>query len=166
MKKLSGVLSLFILFNLSTTNAQTISLGAGLIYGSAQEDLGVNGNLILHALPIIDIKGGYNYYFTEGYDNYFDDSDTGSAYSFDLDLHWVLLDLGFTRAYLLSGVNFATFSFDDFSGETISNTDTGFTLGAGGEFGIGTLLRGFAEAKYVTGNSSGVVVTLGLRIGV
>lgn len=173
MKSLRYVFFAAVLFIFtSNASAQFISVGAGGVYGFDQENIGVNVNAIVHILPIVDIKGGFNYFFADE-----DQYDSFKFYTFDLDAHYVLLDIKLSRVYALAGLNIGINSFDLKQVEnafssfledqelSTSNTEVGFNIGAGGEVGLGQTARLFGELKYITGNYSEMVATVGIRFG-
>ncbi len=126
----------------TTAEAQRISAGGGVGYGSKSENVNFQVNAY-YQLPTLPLRLGGDVGFSKPEDNL-------TEVETNLNVHFMALDTELLSIYTITGLNvlYARFSDDDFSE---SDTDTGFNLGAGGELDLG-FGRGFCEAKYIVGS--------------
>ncbi len=126
----------------TTAEAQRISAGGGVGYGSKSENVNFQVNAY-YQLPTLPLRLGGDVGFSKPEDNL-------TEVETNLNVHFMTLDTELLSIYTITGLNvlYARFSDDDFSE---SDTDTGFNLGAGGELDLG-FGRGFGEAKYIVGS--------------
>ncbi len=126
----------------TTAEAQRISAGGGVGYGSKSENVNFQVNAY-YQLPTLPLRLGGDVGFSKPEDNL-------TEVETNLNVHFMALDTELLSIYTITGLNvlYARFSDDDFSE---SDTDTGFNLGAGGELDLG-FGRGFGEAKYIVGS--------------
>ena len=93
---------------------------------------------------------------------------TGDVSIFEIngDVHYAFSDNGNVMFYALGGLNIVSSKVKIFS-ESVSNTDVGLNLGAGGEYVIADKFNAFTEAKFGLGGveqlliSGGIYFTLG-----
>jgi hypothetical protein len=145
MRKLKYALILSIgafLFVTSSAEAQRITAGGGVGYGSKSENLNFSVNAY-YRLPTLPLRIG-------GDVGYIKPDDNVNEFDGNFNVHFMAVDTDLLSLYTITGLNvvYTRFSVGDF---TESDTDTGFNLGAGGELDLG-FGRGFGEAKYVIGS--------------
>jgi len=163
---IAGILLTFILIgSVNTSDAQRITAGGGIGFGSESENLNFQINTYFKpsALPI-RIGGDVSYSMPERQDNFRLDVIETNA-----NLHFMAVDEDIVSIYSISGLNVthnrARTSFDSEPSITETDTRTGLNIGLGGEFKTGKG-RSYAEIKYVTGRGDGdsVVVGGGVRV--
>ncbi len=145
MRKLQFALLLFLgmfLVITTTTEAQRITAGGGVGYGSKSEDVNFQVNAY-YQLPTLPLRIGGDVGFVRPKDDL-------TEVETNLNVHFMALDTELLSIYTITGLNVFYARFSD--GETSSSeTDTGFNLGAGGELDLG-FGRGFGEVKYIAGS--------------
>jgi len=151
--------------SLSTVEAQRISAGGGVGFGSESENLNfqINAYFSPSNTPI-RLGGDVGYSMPERESNFRMDIIESNA-----NVHFMAVDEEVVSIYSITGLNVthsrARTSFDSQPSVTDSDTETGLNLGIGGEFKTGKG-RTYGEIKYVTGRSNGdsFVVGGGVRI--
>lgn len=148
--------------------AQRISAGGGVGYGSKSEDLNFSVN-VYHRLSTLPMRigGDVGYTRPRSSGNVQRDLIDGN-----LNVHFMAIDHELISIYSITGLNvlhtiIRTENDDQTTRE--NDTDFGFNLGAGGELDIGNTGRVFGEVKYILGSEredqlifgAGVRVNLG-----
>jgi|GEM_PF-1107712 len=150
-------IGLFI-FATSQAEAQRITAGGGVGYGSKSENVNFQVNAY-YRLPTLPLRIGGDVGFSKPEDNVTDIES-------NLNVHFMALDTELISLYTITGFNvlYSRFSAGDIS-ESV--TDTGFNLGAGGEIDLG-FGRGFGEAKYIVGSDRDEqwILGVGVRVSV
>lgn len=143
-------------FVTSNAEAQTITAGGGVGYGSKSENANFQVNLY-YRLPTLPLRIGGDVGFSKPADDL-------TEIDSNVNLHFMAVDTELLSLYTITGLNVlhSRFSQDD---GTISNTDTGFNVGAGAELDLG-FGRAFGEAKYILGTEREEQVVLGAGIRV
>jgi hypothetical protein len=77
------------------------------------------------------------------------------------DVHYAFSDNGNVMFYGLGGLNIVAASVKIF-GESVSTTDIGLNLGAGGEFVVADKFNAFAEAKFGLGGAEQLLISAGI----
>ena len=152
---------------LSTTSAdaQTITAGGGVGYGSKSENANIQANLY-YSLPGAPVRLGADV----GYSN---PEKTSQArvdeIESNLNVHLMAVDNKIISLYGLTGLNIlhirSKVEVQGQSSITDSDTNFGLNLGAGAELDIG-FGRTFGEAKYIIGpdDRSQLVLGAGVRV--
>ena len=168
MRKLSiSILSaLFIMLCTQTSTAQGIKVGAGLMYGSEIEEIGLQINGVVD-LPVTSLRAAADvgFFFVEDAEIFGTTIET-SVWEANVNAHYVFDFVPKANVYALAGLNFTTVSVD-VGGTSDSETDTGLNLGAGAELPLGPV-DFFAEAKLLFSDAyvdSQLALTGGVRIG-
>ncbi|MCC5907971.1 MAG: hypothetical protein JJU13_17285 [Balneolaceae bacterium] len=161
MRKLKYALILSIgafIFATDSAEAQRISAGGGVGYGSKSENLNFSVNAY-YRLPTLPLRVGGDVGYAKPDDNV-------NEFDGNLNVHFMAVDTDLISLYTITGLNVVhtRFSIGDV---TESDTDTGINLGAGGELDLG-FGRGFGEAKYVIGSDRDEqwVFGLGVRVNI
>ncbi len=168
MKKISiAVLSaVFIMLLSQTSSAQGIKVGAGLMYGSEIEEIGLQVNGVVD-LPVTSLRAAADigFFFVEDSEILGTTIET-NLWEANINAHYVFGFVPKANIYALAGLNFTTVSVD-FAGVSDSETETGFNLGAGAELPLGPV-DFFAEAKMVFSDAyvdNQFALAGGVRIG-
>lgn len=148
-------LGLFLISTISA-EAQKITAGGGVGYGSKSEDFNFQVNAY-YSIPNLPIRVGGDVGFAKPEDNL-------TQIEGNANVHLMLLDKQLLSIYGLTGLNvlYSKISVGDVSD---SSTDTGFNLGGGAELDLG-FGRGFGEAKYILGREGEEQVVLGVGVRV
>ena len=145
MKKLYtailATLGMFIILSASA-EAQTIQVGGGVGYGTKSEDPNVSVG-VYYRLPTLPLRLGTDVKFAKP------ESDL-TQIDGNFNVHFMAVDTDLLSIYSITGLNVAHSRFSA-GGQSITDTDTGFNIGAGGELDLG-FGRGFGEAVYVLGS--------------
>lgn len=166
LKALFGTLFFsFLIVSLSTADAQRVSAGGGVGFGSESENLNfqINAYFSPQNTPL-RFGGDVGYSMPERESNFRMDVIESNA-----NVHFMAVDEEVVSIYSITGLNVmhsrARTSFDNQPSVTDTETAAGLNLGIGGEFKTGKG-RTYAEVKYVTGRSGGdsFVVGGGVRI--
>ena len=138
----------------SNADAQTITAGGGVGYGSKSEDANFQVNLY-YRLPTLPLRIGGDVGFAKPEDDL-------TQIESNVNLHLMAVDSELLSLYTITGLNIlhARLSEGD---ETFTDTDTGFNVGAGAELGLG-FGRIFGEAKYILGTEREEQVVLGAGV--
>jgi len=143
-------------FVTSNAEAQTITAGGGVGYGSKSENANFQVNLY-YRLPTLPLRIGGDVGFSKPADDL-------TEIDSNVNLHFMAVDTELLSLYTITGLNVLHSRFSQDEG-TISNTDTGFNVGAGAELDLG-FGRAFGEAKYILGTDREEQVVLGAGIRV
>ena len=143
-------------FVTSNAEAQTITAGGGVGYGSKSENANFQVNLY-YRLPTLPLRIGGDVGFSKPVDDL-------TEIDSNVNLHFMAVDTELLSLYTITGLNVLHSRFSQDEG-TISNTDTGFNVGAGAELDLG-FGRAFGEAKYILGTDREEQVVLGAGIRV
>jgi len=161
MKKLLIIVSIFgfsLLWHQSAlAQAGQIKLGAGLLYGTEVEGIGIQGNGLYEITPEIDIAASVNIFFPGE-----SDTDPDSWWSVNGDVHYnVYSSDQLSKLYGLAGLNITTISVDTPFGSA-DEGEIGLNLGVGASFDVnfGSI---FGEIKYVISDFDQLVVGAGVR---
>ncbi len=140
------------------------TVGAGLIYGSEVEKLGIQLSYFYFMTAAIALGGDLSFFFpekTEGFGSSF----TQNLFTLNVMAHYVVFSTLILRAYLLAGLNYAVFRFksegNGFSA-TSSSSEIGLNIAGGIEYALVTGLL-FLELKYILGNFDQLVLAAGYR---
>lgn len=169
MKKLTTFLftALFAILLFTDSHAQFVKAGAGLMYGSEIEQLGIRGDAVYQINEEFRVVGDLGFYFP-------DKTDFGGGASFTVTW-WELnangnyifhadAEQGLT-AYALGGLNFTTIRVKSDTGSTSSSnsdTEVGLNIGAGIEYGL-DFAELFGELKFVLSDADQLNIGAGLR---
>lgn len=134
-----------------SVEAQRITAGGGVGFGSKSEDLNFQVNLY-HRLSTLPLRIGGDV----GYSRPRSSSATRTdLIDSNLNVHFMAVDHELISLYALTGLNVLHSRFrTELDDETIreNQTDLGWNVGAGGELDIGDVGRVFAEVKYIIGS--------------
>lgn len=141
----------------SATEAQRITAGGGVGYGSKSENLNFQVN-IYYKLPTLPLRVGGDVGYSKPETNL-------DVIESNANIHFMALDTELFSLYTITGLNVLhnRFSIGDI---TESETMLGLNLGAGAELDLG-FGRGFGEAKYVIGrdtDDSQLILGAGVRV--
>ena len=141
----------------TATEAQRITAGGGVGYGSKSEDLNFQVN-IYYKLPTLPLRIGGDVGYSKPETNL-------NVIDSNANIHFMAVDTELFSLYSITGINVLhnRFSIGDI---TESDTLLGLNLGAGAEVDLG-FGRGFGEAKYVVGrdkDDSQMVLGAGVRV--
>ncbi len=151
MKKL--FLSFVLVFaSFFSLNAQT-GLGGGIAYGFDVSELGIQLRGV-HQFNDTWGGGADFIYYLEGVEDV-------SIWEFNANAHYMLTSTDQATLYALAGINLFGASVS-FLGETVSNTETGLNLGAGGKIGISDNISGIGELKFSIGDASQLLLAAGI----
>lgn len=160
MKKLlSALLFSLLSFAAVVTAEAQYSAGAGLIYGTEIEQLGIRGEGFYTINEDFRVGASLGYFFP-------DDFNIGSRRWFDVNANanYFLYAEDEVSIYGLGGLNFAFLSinFDNFPNE--SETEVGLNLGAGVEYMLDfASLFGELQLSGLGGDADQLVLGAGLR---
>lgn len=157
--KLSLFLAIGALFFItSNAEAQRITAGGGVGYGSKSENVNFQVN-IYYQLPTLPLRLGGDVGFSKPEDNL-------TEIESNVNLHFMVVDTELLSLYTITGLNVLHWRY---SGDNIpgldNDTSLGFNLGAGAEVDLG-FGRAFGEAKYVLGSDRDEQLVLGAGIRV
>lgn len=154
MKKLLVVFTLvFFLLGSKDLKAQ-LSVGPGIAYGLDVEELGIM------------VKGIYSFSDTwrgnADFIYYLDGFEGISLWEANLNANFVFSQSDGFDVYAIGGLNLITASVS-FLGSTVSSTEVGLNLGAGGQIFISDKLSVVAELKYGISEADQLVIALGAQ---
>lgn len=137
-------------------------LGAGLVYGTEIEEVGLqlNGYYGLdQVLPGLRVGAEFAYYFV---------SDPVTFWTIDINGQYRFIEPGPFGAYAIAGLDIARVSVDldlgAFGGDaSSSSTEIGLNLGIGAEYAVVPNVELFGEIKYVISDYDQAVIALGAR---
>lgn len=159
MKKLTTFLftALFTILLFSDSNAQFVKAGAGLMYGSEIEQLGIRGDAVYQINEEFRVVGDLGFFFPEDYGNTtftWWELNANANYVFHADTEQGLM------AYALGGLNYTTLRWSN--GDSYSNSEVGLNLGAGLEYSL-DFAELFGEMKFVLSDADQLNIGAGLR---
>ncbi len=140
------------------------TLGAGLIYGSKIEKLGLQLTYFYFMTTALALGGDFSFFFPEKID-LFGSKITLTTFTLNVVAHYVFYSSLILRTYALGGLNYAVFRSKT-SGEignfSDSTSEIGLNLGGGLEY---VLARGllYLELKYIISDADQLVLALGYR---
>jgi opacity protein-like surface antigen len=141
--KLAILLSITVFICITTTaEAQRITAGGGVGYGSKSENVNFQVNAY-YQLPTLPLRIGGDVGYSKP------ESDINEIEG-NVNLHFLAVDTDLITLYTITGLNVLHLRAS-IGNETVTDTDTGFNLGAGAELDLG-FGRGFGEAKYIVGS--------------
>lgn len=169
MKK-STLLLLAALFTVplcTDANAQFVKAGAGLMYGSEIEQVGLRGDAVYQINDEFRIVGDLGFYFPDKTDFGGGDEMTVRWWELNGNVNYIFYsdEEQNLMAYGLGGLNFLNISVkSDIGGSTSTNSDSevGLNLGAGIEYGL-DFADLFGELKFVVGDADQLNLGAGLR---
>jgi len=136
-------------------------IGAGLVYGTEIEEVGLqlNGYYGLDQVPGLRVGAEFAYYLVD---------DPVSFWTLDLNAQYRFIEPGPFGAYGIAGLDIARVSLDldlgDFGGDaSTSSTEIGLNLGIGAEYAVVPNVELFGEIKYVISDYDQAVLALGAR---
>lgn len=158
MNRIILALTFFSLITLVPAKAQdyNIRLGGGLIYGTSQNNIGVNLRGDISFFSQWSITPGFNMFFNKKNNlitKKWNAFNVDGHYYFELDRLWTI--------YPTFGINFATVS-EKVNDITFSNAEIGINIGFGSEYRFDSRLSGFAEIKYVISDADQAVIVFGM----
>jgi len=157
--KLLQIFAILFLVGVTKIWAQT-RVGAGLVYGTEIESLGINANSQFFVRKDIAIAPDIVYFLT---------NDLGGGLErnwFDINLNGHYYFEGReVQPYVLIGLNYVINSVDS-NFRSDNNTDIGMNIGGGANILIGGNLIPFAEMRFVIGNAKQVVFGGGVRLNI
>jgi len=152
-----------------STQAQTMKVGGGFVYGSEIENVGINVNGQYFLNDQWAIAPGFNYFFPK---NFAGDLDY-RWFEFNANGHYYFnVSSDAIEPYALGGLNFAFISVDYYTGfsgfgvgevESETTTEVGLNLGGGINFNIGSNLQPFGELRLVVSEADQIVIGGGVR---
>lgn len=138
----------------STDVKAQLSLGGGIAYGLDIEEIG------------IQVKGIYAFDDTwranADFIFYLDGIEDASVWELNLNGNYVFSSTDDFLVYALAGLNIAGLSVT-FLGETVSATETGLNIGAGGQLFVSDNVSILGELKYAIGNADQLVIAAGVQ---
>lgn len=170
MKKLTtcfGVIILsFVLFG--TVQAQFVKAGAGIMYGSEIEKIGIRVDGVYQITDEFRGVADLGIFFPDKTDLGGGDEYTLTWWELNLNGNYMFYvdDTQGLAAYALGGLNIATLRSKwegSFGDDTESNTEVGLNIGAGVEYAL-DFADLFGELKFVLGDADQLNIGVGLRI--
>lgn len=135
--------------------------GVGLAYGTdmlnsdgEEGAMGINLRAGFGISEKLNINAGATYYL-DGVDDF-------SAFSIDVDAHYIFAITENFKAYPLAGISLGVVTLS-FGGESETEADFGVNLGAGASYNFTDNLKAFLEAKYTIEAFDQFVPTLGVN---
>lgn len=157
-----AVVTLFLIVAYSTTSqAQDVDLGAGLIYGSEIENVGLQARADVGLSDSWRLAPAFNFFFPKEIGNV-----DFTWFAINLDANYIIpVESDVVSLYGIGGLNIAFLTVDDpvvdFDDDT--NTELGLNLGIGAEFNIESSVTPFFELKYVIGDADQAVLAAGVK---
>lgn len=156
--KLSLFLAIGALFFFtSNAEAQRVTAGGGVGYGSKSENVNFQVN-IYYRLPTLPLRIGGDVGFSKPEDDL-------TEIESNVNLHFMVVDTELLSLYTITGLNVLHWRANPEGMDSMSDTDIGFNLGAGAEIDLG-FGRVFGEAKYVLGSEREEQLVLGAGVRV
>ena len=158
MKKIFVAIIFCFFLKLIPATAQDYDIrgGGGLLYGTGQQNIGLNLRGDVTFFDQWSLTPHFNVFFNKK-DNYV----TKRWNAFNIDAHYFFEMERSWRIYPLIGINFATVS-EKVNDITFSNAEIGMNIGAGAEYPLDSRLDGFGELKYIIGDADQAVITVGI----
>jgi len=152
MKKILLTTVVLLIAVASTSFAQS-RFGAGLVYGTEVEAIGVgvHGEFFLN--DKVALAPGFNYFFAD---------DPLTWWEVNANANYYFTSSGAASVYGLAGLNLATIGidtplFDD------STTELGLNLGVGANFDINASVMPYTQLRFVVGDADQVALGFGLK---
>ncbi len=140
----------------TSSNAQSILAGGGLVYGTWTEQAGINIRGDFRLYEVWCIIPGINFYFAEKYDNY------KFVYrDYFIDGHYLFGLNDQVNVYPLAGINISTFAIKDEILGDDSDAEVGLNIGGGIEYFFTEKVAGFFEIKYTIAKTDQAIFGLG-----
>lgn len=139
-------------------------LGAGLVYDSEVERLGLQLSYLYFMTSAIVLGGNLSLFLPEK-TTFVDSSVTFSFFTLNVMAHYIFYTAVIFRAYALTGLNYALFrnKYDGSLGsESSSSSELGLNLGVGIEYALATGFL-FLELKYIISEFNRGVIGVGYR---
>lgn len=162
-------LSTFFLYGITETAIAQDSKGdilieGGLGYGSEIQSLGIQAGGLYTINKQFRAAGDIIYYLP-GEDS---NGVEFSWFEFNANGHYLFINQEKTKAYLLTGLNFAKLISDNDNihlpgGDSTDQIYAGLNIGAGAEFSLGSIF-GYLEGKYALSSAHQLALTAGIRI--
>ena len=162
--KISLIAILLFAVFVSSSNAQPINVGGGLVIGTSYPHFGlkVNGTYGLDfLLENLTASASFSYFFpsTPGITTY-------NRWAIDIDGHYAFFSMDKFDFYALAGINIASYTtkWTDVLGDLhkTGGTKPGVNAGAGAIFKFTDNLKGFGEFKYIMGKWDQAEITFGV----
>lgn len=167
MKK--GLLSLACVLALlvatSTTTQAQSKLGAGLVFGTEAESIGLQANFYtpIASVENLSVGGDLTYFLPKEFANNYEHT----WFEINVNGQYQFYSEEMLSAYALAGINIATrgFNYDGPGNAFLDYNETkgGINLGVGGEYAVSPSLFAFAEFKFVVSDFDQAVFSAGLR---
>jgi len=149
----------------TTTQAQS-KLGAGLVFGTEAESIGLQANFYtpIASVENLSVGGDLTYFLPKEITNNLD----RTWFEFNVNGQYKFYSEQMLSAYALAGINVATIGVkydgpnSEFFGDS-NTTEIGLNLGVGGEYAISPSLFAYAEFKFVVSDADQAVFSAGLR---
>ena len=156
MKKQFYFPLVLVLLFMSTSVFGQLQLGAGLAYGTDIDD----GSIGIQVRGIYGITeqwgAGADFIF------YLIGEDDVSAYEFNANAHYIFSNTEKFTLYGLAGINVIRIEVDAGPFGSISASETGLNIGAGGKMAFTEKLSGIAEVKYAISDADQLVLAAGI----
>jgi opacity protein-like surface antigen len=160
MKKMTVLLALGAFLFAGQAEAQ-IRAGAGLMFGTLTDDLGININGEYAFNDKWSTEAHVSIFFVEDIEGGGFTADQ-SLWMIDFDAHYHIIK----GLYALAGLNFTTFKAStDVLGTQVSasDTDVGLNIGAGYLLDLGGRIKPFGDIRYVISGSDQLVIRAGAK---
>lgn len=155
MKKLTPIFTTFLFLLITNSLLAQVSLGAGITTGTA-----INNALGIQFRASYEFEHPWR--VSADYINFFDGYDRSiydRVIEFNANVHYKLTNNDFRYIYGLVGMNYTKAHVPVLS--SLSNSEIGWNLGFGGQFDISKKLGMFSEVKYIVGDASQLVISVG-----
>ncbi|MGB3182018.1 MAG: outer membrane beta-barrel protein [Cyclobacteriaceae bacterium] len=159
--KIAVVTLFMVIAYANTSKAQDVNLGAGLIYGSEIENVGLQARADIGLSESWRLAPSLNFFFPK---------DVGGVdlkwFAINLDANYIIpIESDVVGLYGIGGLNIAFLSvdFNDDFFEDNTETEIGLNLGIGAEFNIESSVTPFFELKYVIGDADQAVIAAGVK---
>jgi len=172
MKKVI-LLGMIVLFSMSFVNAQQITVGGGLAYGTDIQKAGITLNGQYFFSEKFAAAPSFIFYFPEknSYSNSgFNTEAKSSVWEFNADVNYYFFSNDVVKFYGEGGLNITTArskvksSGNGFNQtQKVSDTEAGLNLGVGADFKAGDKLIPFVSMKYTVSNFDQLVIRGGIR---
>jgi len=154
MKKILFTTVVLLVAIASTSFAQS-RFGAGLVYGTEVEaiGLGVHGEFFLS--DKVALAPGFNYFFAD---------DPLTWWEINANANYYFTSSGSASVYGLAGLNLATIGVDlPAPFEDSSSTELGLNLGVGANFDINSSVMPYTQLRFVVGDADQVALGFGVK---
>ncbi len=164
MKKLLStsflIIAICFLTNTASFAQHDTKIGAGIVYGSEVESVGLQIGATFRVSPQLGLAPDISFYFPddEGSDFYID-----NFLAINLNGHYILDADSEYHVYALGGLNITSVDFAGDNDFDDSETELGLNLGLGGEYHLDDFSL-YSELKYVISDFDRLVLALGFRL--